>query len=127
MSHGIRSNPQVSQTSHAAKTMPGISRITAVVQKSRARSAGLPASVEVLRVKYPQGAEKMLIDAIYGVEVPAGGSSSSMDTTSSVEATVVSPMNVIYIDASWATTYPPILRISSIMEFIPGWRLITLA
>ncbi len=25
-----------------------------------------------LRVKYPQGAEKMLIDAIYGVEVPAG-------------------------------------------------------
>ena len=29
--------------------------------------------VAPLRVKYPQGAEKMLIDAIYGIEVPAGG------------------------------------------------------
>lgn len=26
-----------------------------------------------LTVKYPQGAEKMLIDAVYGIEVPAGG------------------------------------------------------
>lgn len=35
----------------------------------------LPASIEVvpLRVKYPQGAEKMLIDAIFGQRVPAGG------------------------------------------------------
>ncbi|UCF67910.1 MAG: electron transport complex subunit RsxC, partial [Acidobacteriota bacterium] len=33
----------------------------------------LPASVEVLRVKYPQGAEKMLITALLGREVPSGG------------------------------------------------------
>ncbi len=39
--------------------------------------SGLPgdlsASVEVLRVKYPQGAEKMLISALLGREVPSGG------------------------------------------------------
>jgi electron transport complex protein RnfC len=33
----------------------------------------LPVSVEVLRVKYPQGAEKMLIRALLGREVPSGG------------------------------------------------------
>jgi electron transport complex protein RnfC len=33
----------------------------------------LPATVEVLRVKYPQGAEKMLITALLGREVPSGG------------------------------------------------------
>jgi electron transport complex protein RnfC len=33
----------------------------------------LPVSVEVLRVKYPQGAEKMLITALLGREVPSGG------------------------------------------------------
>jgi electron transport complex protein RnfC len=33
----------------------------------------LPASVEALRVKYPQGAEKMLITALLGREVPSGG------------------------------------------------------
>jgi len=35
--------------------------------------AGLPATVETLRVKYPQGAEKMLITALLGREVPSGG------------------------------------------------------
>jgi len=35
--------------------------------------ADLPASVEVLRVKYPQGAEKMMITALLGREVPSGG------------------------------------------------------
>jgi electron transport complex protein RnfC len=35
--------------------------------------AGLPVRVEVLPVKYPQGAEKMLITAILGREVPSGG------------------------------------------------------
>jgi electron transport complex protein RnfC len=35
--------------------------------------ADLPARVEVLRVKYPQGAEKMLIAALLGREVPSGG------------------------------------------------------
>jgi electron transport complex protein RnfC len=33
----------------------------------------LPATVEMLRVKYPQGAEKMLISALLGREVPSGG------------------------------------------------------
>ncbi|MBW2242093.1 MAG: electron transport complex subunit RsxC [Deltaproteobacteria bacterium] len=33
----------------------------------------LPASVEVLQVKYPQGAEKMLIEALLGRQVPPGG------------------------------------------------------
>ncbi len=32
-----------------------------------------PARVETLRVKYPQGAEKMLITALLGREVPSGG------------------------------------------------------
>jgi len=35
--------------------------------------ADLPVSVEVLQVKYPQGAEKMLITALLGREVPSGG------------------------------------------------------
>jgi electron transport complex protein RnfC len=35
--------------------------------------ADLPASIEVLRVKYPQGAEKILIKALLGREVPSGG------------------------------------------------------
>ena len=40
-----------------------------------ALDAVAPASVEVvpLQVKYPQGAEKLLIDAIFDEEVPAGG------------------------------------------------------
>jgi electron transport complex protein RnfC len=33
----------------------------------------LPVSVDVLSVKYPQGAEKMLITALLGREVPSGG------------------------------------------------------
>ena len=35
--------------------------------------ADLPARVEVLHVKYPQGAEKMLISALLGRQVPSGG------------------------------------------------------
>jgi electron transport complex protein RnfC len=35
--------------------------------------ADLPVEVEVLSVKYPQGAEKMLITALLGREVPSGG------------------------------------------------------
>jgi electron transport complex protein RnfC len=35
--------------------------------------AGMPVSVRVIPVKYPQGAEKMLITAILGKEVPSGG------------------------------------------------------
>jgi electron transport complex protein RnfC len=35
--------------------------------------ADIPLTVEVLPVKYPQGAEKMLITALLGKEVPSGG------------------------------------------------------
>jgi len=35
--------------------------------------AGFEIRVVPLAVKYPQGAEKMLIDAVYGLEVPSGG------------------------------------------------------
>ncbi len=35
--------------------------------------ADLPASVELLAVKYPQGAEKVLVSALLGREVPSGG------------------------------------------------------
>ncbi len=35
--------------------------------------ADLPATVELLKVKYPQGAEKMLITALLGRQVPSGG------------------------------------------------------
>jgi len=35
--------------------------------------ADLPVTVEALEVKYPQGAEKMLITALLGREVPSGG------------------------------------------------------
>ncbi len=35
--------------------------------------ADLPAEVAVLQVKYPQGAEKMLIEALLGRQVPSGG------------------------------------------------------
>ena len=37
------------------------------------RPEGLPVSVGMLRVKYPQGAEKMLISALLGRTVPSGG------------------------------------------------------
>lgn len=45
-----------------------------VVELLRAAApADLPVSVEVVAVKYPQGAEKMLIAALLGREVPSGG------------------------------------------------------
>lgn len=39
----------------------------------QALPAGAPIRVEILRVKYPQGAEKMLIEALLGREVPSRG------------------------------------------------------
>ncbi len=39
----------------------------------QARPDDLPVTVEELRVKYPQGAEKMLTTALLGREVPSGG------------------------------------------------------
>jgi electron transport complex protein RnfC len=39
----------------------------------RGGDAGGPVRVVPLKVKYPQGAEKMLIEALFGIEVPTGG------------------------------------------------------
>jgi len=43
------------------------------VVAERAGEIPFPVRVVPLRVKYPQGAEKMLIEAIYDLEVPSGG------------------------------------------------------
>jgi electron transport complex protein RnfC len=48
-------------------------KIDAAEQLREALPSDLPATVEVLRVKYPQGAEKMLITALLGRQVPSGG------------------------------------------------------
>ena len=40
---------------------------------------GEPVTVEVVEVKYPQGAEKMLIAALLGREIPSGGLPSDVD------------------------------------------------
>jgi electron transport complex protein RnfC len=47
--------------------------IAALARALRARPLSIPVRVVPLAVKYLQGAEKMLIQAIYGIEVPAGG------------------------------------------------------
>jgi len=43
-----------------------------VALRAAAEKAGFPAEVAPMQVKYPQGAEKMMISAILGEEVPAG-------------------------------------------------------
>ncbi len=48
-------------------------KMDAVQKLKSAIPEGDPVSVEVVRVKYPQGAEKMLITALLGREVPSGG------------------------------------------------------
>ena len=47
----------------------------------------IPASVEVVAVKYPQGAEKMLIRALLGREVPSGGLPADVKVVSANVAT----------------------------------------
>ena len=48
-------------------------KLDVVAALRAALPADLPVAVEVLAVKYPQGAEKMLIRALLGREVPSGG------------------------------------------------------
>ncbi len=50
-----------------------VDAIQALEREIAARSPKPAVRVVPLKVKYPQGAEKMLIDAVYGIEVPAGG------------------------------------------------------
>ena len=62
--------------------MLGAERVTIAIEANKPDAADhlraglpddLPIEVEVLEVKYPQGAEKMLIRALLGREVPSGG------------------------------------------------------
>jgi electron transport complex protein RnfC len=59
----------------AARAILGVeaNKVDAAEHLRAALPADLPATVEVVRVKYPQGAEKMLITALLGREVPSGG------------------------------------------------------
>ena len=43
------------------------------VMETRVKALGYDFKVQALKVKYPQGAEKMLIDAVLGRKVPTGG------------------------------------------------------
>ena len=45
----------------------------AVEAMTQAIPPGAPVRVVPVKVKYPQGAEKMLIKAVYGIETPSGG------------------------------------------------------
>jgi electron transport complex protein RnfC len=63
------------RVSGASRAVVGVeaNKVDAVRHLRSRLPSDLPASVEVLRVKYPQGAEKMLITALLGREVPSGG------------------------------------------------------
>lgn len=63
------------RASGAARAIVGVeeNKRDAAEHLRRGLPADLPASVEVLRVKYPQGAEKVLITALLGREVPSRG------------------------------------------------------
>lgn len=69
---GIR---YVMKATGASRTIIGIeaNKPDAAAALRAATLAGTPITVEVLPVKYPQGAEKMLITALLGREVPSGG------------------------------------------------------
>jgi len=59
----------------AARAIVGVeaNKPDAVEHLREGLPSDLPASVEMLQVKYPQGAEKMLITALLDREVPSGG------------------------------------------------------
>lgn len=63
------------KVSGAARTVIGIeaNKPDAAETLARRRPADLDIGIELLPVKYPQGAEKMLIKALLGRTVPAGG------------------------------------------------------
>jgi electron transport complex protein RnfC len=69
---GIRYLLAVSGASHAILAVEANKR-DAALHLREGLPDDLPARVEMLRVKYPQGAEKMLITALLDREVPSGG------------------------------------------------------
>lgn len=70
--HGLR---YLLRVSGAGRAIVGIesNKADAAAHLREKLPADLPATVEVLPVKYPQGAEKMLFAALLGREVPSGG------------------------------------------------------
>jgi len=68
---GIR---HVMRATGVARTVIGVedNKMDAVLALRAAVPAGAPIFVQDVPTKYPQGAEKMLIMALFGVEVPAG-------------------------------------------------------
>ena len=64
--------------------------------------------VRPLRVKYPQGAEKMLIKALYGVEVPAG------KLPLDVEIVVNNVGTMLSLDQYFRTGFPLIERVITV-------------
>ncbi len=70
--HGIR---YLLKITGADRVIIGIeaNKLDAAESLRAAIPKDLPVTVEVLDVKYPQGAEKMLITALLGREVPSGG------------------------------------------------------
>lgn len=65
----------VARSLGAKRVLVGIeeNKMDAAEVLRKALPEGLPIKVEVLRVKYPQGAEKMLVKALLRREIPPGG------------------------------------------------------
>lgn len=72
------------QASGAKRAVVGVeaNKLDAATALVAAIPAGLPVRVEMVAVKYPQGAEKMLIKALLGLEVPSGGLPSAVGVVS---------------------------------------------
>ncbi|MFT5124161.1 MAG: electron transport complex protein RnfC [Kiritimatiellia bacterium] len=70
--HGIRYLLKATGCTHAVIGVEA-NKIDAAEALRAAIPEDLPVTVELLVVKYPQGAEKMLITALLGREVPSGG------------------------------------------------------
>ncbi len=70
--HGVR---YLLKVSGAQRAIVGVeaNKVDAAEHLRAGIPADIPVTVEVLRVKYPQGAEKMLFAALLGREVPSGG------------------------------------------------------
>jgi electron transport complex protein RnfC len=64
-----------------------------ITLREAAATSGFPAEVVPLQVKYPQGAEKMMISAILGEEVPAGKLPIDMGVLVSNVGTIVALSN----------------------------------
>jgi electron transport complex protein RnfC len=67
--------PYLMRATGATRTIIGVeaNKLDAAAVLNAAIPDGAPITVETLPVKYPQGAEKMLIKALLGREVPSGG------------------------------------------------------